>query len=285
MRKSLLKSFLLSLLICSSLGINARSAQVVGQALNTDIVAYINHYAIPSYAVNGTSVIIAEDLRNFGFDVTWDNDSRTLAISRNSNTNVEPMSFAKTAAPGTKFSDLYSTDIKVYANEYLLTSYALNGYTVIPIEELFMFGDVYWVADQRAIKLWVDGLQMNSEPQSIEKYSPNPAQLGTYSMNPIVDDSANYFVNVKSINGNYATINIEWIGDRGRFIYCTEDIQVALNNGYGTFNWEDSWSNRGIGFIQFSGDTVTLTMRATYTSKYNRSSMECENRVMGYRGI
>ena len=34
----------------------------IGTVYHTDIVAYINNYAIPSYAANGTSVVVAEDL-------------------------------------------------------------------------------------------------------------------------------------------------------------------------------------------------------------------------------
>ena len=167
------------MLSCFSMAVSAKVGDVIGQALHTDIVAYINHYAIPSYAVNGQSVIVAEDLRNFGFDVTWDGYSRTLTISRNGSPWVTPMDFKKDSAFGKKFTNILQTDIKVYANGKQIKSYAMNGYTMIPMEELTMFGEVYWVANERAIKLWVDGLTIRSTKQAPEIKYPNTSK--TYS--------------------------------------------------------------------------------------------------------
>ena len=150
---------------CLQLSSFAKVGDDIGDAYNTDIVAYINHYAIPSYAVNGTSCIVAEDLRNFCFDVVWDNSTRSLTISRNQNTNPYEMKFTKTGTAASKFADLLETDISVYAGGKKLTSYAINGYTMIPIEELTMFGSCNWVEGERAIKLWVDGVHIRSSKQ------------------------------------------------------------------------------------------------------------------------
>ncbi len=164
----------LILLCLMSWGTYAHAAQITGRAEHTDIVAYINHYAIPSYAVNGTSVVVAEDLRNYGFNVDWDGEARTLSISRNSDTKATPMSFYKERVPnGTKFADIYKTDIKVYANGQQVTSYAINGYTMIPMEELSMFGDVIWVSEIRALKMWIDGME-------IGEYSTVPVLYSDY---------------------------------------------------------------------------------------------------------
>ena len=138
--KKVLSAVLSAVLMCSPVAtVQAKVGDVVGKAYNTDIVAYINHYAIPSYAVNGTSCIVAEDLRNFGFDVEWDNSSRSLTLKRNNQTQIHEMNFKKEAAPSSEFADLLETDISVYADGTKLTSYAINGYTFIPLEELKIF--------------------------------------------------------------------------------------------------------------------------------------------------
>lgn len=167
------------MLSCFSMAVSAKVGDVIGQALHTDIVAYINNYAIPSYAVNGQSVIVAEDLRNFGFDVAWDEYTRSLTVTRNNDAWVNSMDFKKSAEFGKKFTNILQTDIKVYAGDKQITSYAMNGYTMIPIEELTMFGEVYWVAEQRAIKLWVDALSIRPTMQEIEIEYPITAK--TYS--------------------------------------------------------------------------------------------------------
>lgn len=143
---------------------------VVGTALHTDIVVYINNYAIPSYAVNGQSVIVAEDLRNFCFNVVWDQNTRSLNIDRNYDT-VQPhqMQFSKGYPTGTKFTDILSTDIGVYANGMKINSYAMNGYTMIPVEELTMLGKIDWNDNERALYMTVEGMNTLSEPQFILK--------------------------------------------------------------------------------------------------------------------
>ncbi len=181
--------FLATVMAICSMGLvtaNAKVGDVIGQALHTDIVAYVNHYAIPSYAVNGTSVVVAEDLRNFGFDVIWNDSARSLSIVRNSSTSVNEMSFKKEGRTGQKFTDILETDISVYGNGRRLTSYAMNGYTMIPVEELTMFGEVAWVEGERALKLWVDGLNVRSAKQAISTGYTAPSQPSTptYSNSP-----------------------------------------------------------------------------------------------------
>ena len=159
---------LLALIITSQVSASARVGAVVGKALHTDIVVYVNNYAIPSYAVNGQSVIVAEDLRNFGFDVEWFKDERKLQIKRNSSLEPQKMFFSKEQPTGTKFADIFLTDIKVYAEGTLIKSYAMNGYTMIPIEELNMLGHISWNANQRALHLIVPGLNGLVDPQPIK---------------------------------------------------------------------------------------------------------------------
>ena len=113
----------------------ARVGDVIGSALHTDIVVYINNYSIPSYAVNCQSGVVAEDLRNFGFDVVWNEYARSLSISRNSDYNVYPMHVDKSHGVGEWYTSILATDISVWAGGKRLTSYAMNGsYSVFGIE-------------------------------------------------------------------------------------------------------------------------------------------------------
>lgn len=201
----------------------AKIGDKIDVALNTDIVAYINNYAIPSFAVNGTSCVVAEDLRNFGFDVAWDESARSLTITRNSNTTVNPMSFSKTAKTGSYFADILETDISVYANSQKITSYAMNGYTMIPVEELTMFGDVYWVEGERALKLWVDGLHIREAMQPISKV-------------PVTYDGFRPFANAIKSNGEYSYeyecylygINVEDFGITVIYAYYPGDDSISM---------------------------------------------------------
>ncbi len=143
----------------------------IGTVYNTDIVAYINNYAIPSYAANGQSLIVVEDLVNFGFNVRWDSALRTLFITRNSNITPNVMDVEKQGVPGSKLTDLLYTDIIVSANGYTIPSYSINGYTLISLEGLWMFGEINWVESQRAIKLWINDFHVRTEMQPVGVYS------------------------------------------------------------------------------------------------------------------
>lgn len=165
-------SFLVACVTCAAPAIPTAAYYIgenVGTVYYTDIVAYINNYAIPSYAANGTSVVVAEDLREFGFDVEWNGEMRTLNITRNSDIVPKGMEFKKNGVPSMPFTNILYTDISVYANGEKVPSYAINGYTMIPLESLTMFGDYVWNSDDRTLKLTVDGLEMRSEPQAVER--------------------------------------------------------------------------------------------------------------------
>lgn len=217
------KYFLVSIVIVITCFLSsvayAKVGDAIGVAYNTDIVAYINHYAIPSYAVNGQSVIVAEDLMNFGFDVIWDNNTRSLNIKRNmSKTSVNEMNFAKEGYTGTFFADILETDISVFANGEKITSYAINGYTVIPVEELTCFGEIYWVEQERALKLWIDQLHIRAEKQKI--YLSKNAIASKYPKHNIRILYADAVSN--SVGGIEPTI--VWRNDSGKtikYIYFT----------------------------------------------------------------
>ena len=56
----------------------SKIGQVIGSILYSDIITYIDGKQINSYNINGTTAITVEDLRDYGYEVVWDNDLRTL---------------------------------------------------------------------------------------------------------------------------------------------------------------------------------------------------------------
>ena len=61
--------------------------RINGMVLKSDIKAYINGEPIMTYNIDGYTGVIAEDLRNYGFDVEWRADSRTLYVTRDYDDN------------------------------------------------------------------------------------------------------------------------------------------------------------------------------------------------------
>ena len=135
---------------------------VTGVALRTDITAMINNHAIPSYNVNGYTYIVAEDLKDYGFSVYYDNATRMLAINRDNSKTEVTKYYEKPFVPqneaGIVEHDILSTDIVTYLDNNYVESYNINGQTIIRFDELKRYADVTYDNDKRLIWVHIPGL-------------------------------------------------------------------------------------------------------------------------------
>ncbi|MCS7459866.1 hypothetical protein N0M98_06895 [Paenibacillus doosanensis] len=125
----------------------------VGEALATDIAAYVNGAPIPSMNIEGYTAVTAEDLRSYGFDVAWSPTSRSLVIEPAAQ-KVQPVVKPNPAADrpiGTKFKDVLYTDIRTYYGDKPIPSYNIDGQTAIRLNDLAPFGTVDWTPEKRTI--------------------------------------------------------------------------------------------------------------------------------------
>ena len=135
---------------------------------NPDIIATINGFQIESYNMNGLTYICVEDLRYYGFDVYYDNSTRTLSLNRNYNVNtIDPQNtnpnFWNIGSNNKRLNVLY-TDIVTYADNNYVASSNVGGKTIINFNELSRFGTVNYDNSKREISLilW----EVNSNPIS-----------------------------------------------------------------------------------------------------------------------
>ncbi len=134
---------------------------IVGEALYTDIKIDINGVKIPCRSVYGYAGVIAEDLRFFGFDVIWDNNTRLLSITRNpAYHSITPTQFPSAGVPGTHFADIYGSDINVEFNGMRIPSYCIDGQTIIKVEDLASEGISFRYDNSvRTLFMSVEGLE------------------------------------------------------------------------------------------------------------------------------
>lgn len=66
--------------LCKNIG--GETGVPAGNYYETDITAYIDGQPIESYNIGGVTCILAEGLRDFGYNVDWDADARTLSITK-----------------------------------------------------------------------------------------------------------------------------------------------------------------------------------------------------------
>lgn len=124
---------------------------------NTDITAYINGIAISSYNINGYTAIAAEDLNEYGFEVFYYTDPETFntSLEINYNGNWKEVTADGTLSENTFVSEEISpSGIITHINNmysHKINSYNANGKILIFIDDLAIYGDVKWYADQRKI--------------------------------------------------------------------------------------------------------------------------------------
>ena len=173
---------LLSILLTLTLftpSVTAFASDILGNTIYTDIVTYINHYPIPSYNFNGNTLIAAEDLQNYGFNVFWNEYARTLTITRNNNNEIYPEYTFRPLEKqlGKKNFAITTTDVRVFTENYQYASYGgIDGKTLININDLTCIDNVsvVWVPEVKAVKIWVnDGLDMCESPFSVRRINDN----------------------------------------------------------------------------------------------------------------
>lgn len=142
---------LITLLLLSALIQPASALKIgdaVGQVLYTDIVAKIDGHPIRAYNVAGHMCVVAEELRAYGFDVTWFGDERLLTVDPSK--TVNPAAFPEYVPEPPKgqigapaFPILY-TDIVTYVDGRPVESYNIDGQTVIYFQDLRKCGFVHY---------------------------------------------------------------------------------------------------------------------------------------------
>lgn len=135
-----------------------KPGQVANSVLNTDIKAYIDGHPIRSYNIDGYTSIVVEDLNQYGFNVAYDNNERTLKIDDVKGKITSTYVHTPNTQPvGSKAMDVYYTDIRTYVKSkntsgYLNAyGYNVNGLTLIRIDNLDEFGNVLWNQNARTI--------------------------------------------------------------------------------------------------------------------------------------
>ncbi|MEI7026942.1 hypothetical protein [Paenibacillus sp. y28] len=138
----------------------------IGDVLATDIKAYVNGAPIRSMNIDGYTAIVAEDLRQYGFDVVWTAADRKVAIYNRPAKQMEtPEALPDTKQPvGTKTGDVLYTNLKAYYGSKQIPSYNIGGQTAIRLNDLEDAGIVKWDAQARTISFTSEAAEAPDSP-------------------------------------------------------------------------------------------------------------------------
>lgn len=111
---------------------------VVGHIYSTDILAFVNGKPIDGYNIGGRTVVIAEDLDNYGFHCFYDDNERKLEIVAYFYELGNDLKIAEIprGKVGKVVGDIYKTDIKVFLNGIEIKGYNIGGRTAICLEDM-----------------------------------------------------------------------------------------------------------------------------------------------------
>lgn len=125
-----------------------------GEVISTDIRAYIEGYEIKAVNIAGKMAIALKDLREFGFDVTFDEVKKTVNVSyKGGEITSSYVSEETDKEIGSYISDVRSTDIEAYLEGKKTESFNAEGYTHVYFRDLSLFGDVSFDEDRREAHL------------------------------------------------------------------------------------------------------------------------------------
>lgn len=146
------------ILITSALSLTAfaKTGDIVGVYYATDIKTYLNGAQIEAINIGGNTLISAEAMEFYGFNVYWHPDERILTVdeSRLPSNDVPPSVPTYTTPTGTPIGDYYETDIVTLLDNAPITAYNTGGKTYIHAEAMRDFGYmVKWHANERKLDI------------------------------------------------------------------------------------------------------------------------------------
>ena len=152
----------------------------------SNIAAYINGFAIPSYNINGSTAVYVKDLSNFGFTVTYDHETRSTYIKQDK-TTIDGMD--NVTLPwqenGTFLSKPGISGITVYANDTVIPAANVNGYMIVYLKSLKEFGRVSYSDELRKAFLNIDTLPEGSYATPPSERKPrNRKMVSQYDVDP-----------------------------------------------------------------------------------------------------
>lgn len=197
MKKILFVPILLLSLILS--GFTAYGATPIANAVTTDIVASINGATIPCYNFFGQVTIFAEDLADYGFDVSYSHDGRELYITYDDNFHT-PVTATYTPPQNRPIGRLaykvYPSNVTAMVDGNKMSSFSADGKTLIYFKALEPYGDVVWNAENRTASFTSVALWKYILPDSHKDIS---ASISDFSLTLTKNPSGSFDVSEKNM--------------------------------------------------------------------------------------
>ncbi|NOU98534.1 hypothetical protein [Paenibacillus planticolens] len=193
---------------------------IVDSVLTTDIHAFVNGEAIRSMNIGGNTAIVVEDLRSYGFDVSWDPSERQVDIYPNPAKKVQstyvPNGYGNMAV-GNKIADVLTTNIHTVALGKEIPSFNIGGHTAVFLQDLApLLGSLEWNEKTRTAS-FTENKSVLPDPRA-EQSAAYPLQIEHLSNNGfsiLFTDDGMYFGDKRVGFGQdgRAMLSVEWMAE------------------------------------------------------------------------
>lgn len=240
-----MKKIMLFFVLLAGLSVTAYAApgDTAGHIYTTDIVADIDGMAVPSYNIGGKTVVIAEDLEPYGFEVIWNEEERTLSVYTKAMPKELPAyEPEKAAVSGLIAGTIYETDILTYVNGMPVESYNIGGRTAVVIEDMASEDDAGKrisrdINPHRAMGYSVALMKAywNSEERTISLFAVRPGSelMTAYGAVTVADISRDgYHIGSYAFYGEDGEPINMWVNNvhyKGEVYMSVEDLTYSQN--------------------------------------------------------
>lgn len=195
MAKKIISILLAAVMMTSLVCFAAKTGDVAGDYYYVDVKTYMRNQLIDAYNVGNKTVILAEALSSYGFDVVWNPSERTLDIKDNGAAAVSNAKGVAQGEQGAVAGQYYYTDIVTIFNGTEVESYNIGGQTVIPAAVLRDFGfNVVWDADTNRVLI-------DTDPNAVPVNSGSSAEEYTLKENQTFRNSLSLITKAVNFNG------------------------------------------------------------------------------------
>ena len=275
---------------------HAEVGDAAGEILETDIVTEFCGSPIPSFAIDGKTMIAAEDLGLYGYHVVYNDSIRCLFVTYGQEPDGETLpslpAANKPKQPGQIIGQYYESDISVFINGVFAQSYALDGKMAICVEDVsqvrpedstgYWNNNRYGVSDyglnysydnfQRKLSFW----------NAFDKLPPKAEQQS--KILEVVEESVGGFLNWTHnlySGGDMEILEIELFGTpHGGASYCilfrNDNISIPLYDVFMRYGIEDFLGRRMVEIEGLSGNELIYS-KQNEDSTQNRFSLNLEN--------
>lgn len=247
MKKTIFLTIILSLL---SITAYAKIGDVEETVYNSDILTKVHGLEIESFCIDGETLIKAEDLRDYGYTVTYDDTVRALFINKTGEIKDDFCPKVERGTVGGIYGYTYETDIWVYLNGSYVKSYALDGEMAVRIEELGGHPGFTYAYDDNQRLLTLDSVKVPSKEEQIEACLTLDESLSFLSRSLVERHSGAGFDVIVYYTGGMPrpVTNYKYFDDKGKMV----DLDPIFNR----YHFTDGWGRTRIEGLKLCGNVL-----------------------------